>query len=101
MKNTPDEIEEILAEFDEFFYNTFPGAVNPGEATKSFLREKLLSLQRSTVERFGNIDEIAERVVIEYANTSGRDDNRTHVREAVRTVLGDILRTLQDTGGEK
>lgn len=43
-----------------------------------------------------NVDELAERIVIDYANRSGRDDNRPDVREASREVLIDLLTKLDE-----
>lgn len=63
------------------------------------LIKHLLHSQRQTllskVDEVENVDGFAERVVIEYANTSGRDDNRTHVREAVRKVFSDYKEALK------
>lgn len=41
----------------------------------------------------GNADELAERIVIEYANITGREEQqRPFVREAARTVLESVIK---------
>lgn len=40
------------------------------------------------------VTEYAEKIVIEYANISGRDDNRPAVREASKRVIRDLLKQL-------
>ena len=47
------------------------------------------------------IEEVVEMIVIEYANRSGRDDNRPEVREAARTVLEKTLKTRDQAWEER
>ncbi len=67
--------------------------------------EKLLTSARSeerqrlthAIEEELNPTTIAEQIVIEYANISGREsENRAFVREAARKVLETILATLKE-----
>ena len=67
---------------------------NADQKALEALDQRLLAQVREMI----NPDEIAERIVIEYANESGREDQyRTFVRSSARKVLSDLLSLLTDT----
>lgn len=61
------------------------------------LVEKILISHLSEVKEALNSTEIAERIVIEYANLSGREsENRAYVREAARKVIDQVSHLLSE-----
>ena len=99
-------IQKFLKESEEKFEEKFmkdPDTLdvyfvdNPGVfELKSFLRQSHLGLLE-VVEKMIDPTEIAERIVIEYANQTGREDKfRPYVRAASLKALSDFLALIRE-----
>jgi hypothetical protein len=65
------------------------------ERLEKFISQ-LLKTQHNAIISEINPVELAERIVIEYANISGREsENREYVRQSARTVLEKIVNNLE------
>lgn len=88
--NLNEEIERAVKEYESTFLFSVRGLNRTVEREKiKFLRQSLASIAEKTVEavRVEPI-ETAERIVMDYANITGRDETmRPFVREAAIKVL--------------
>ena len=99
--------QQLISDFDEVFKSTgnleldmkFLNIQNDKvqsyrEMFKDYILQKLTILEQEKDKEYQgkyNPTEIAERIVIEYANITGRDKTkRVFVREAAQTVLDQI-----------
>ena len=97
-------IQKLLSEQREEFENKFPHKIAEvvddfGSTCKSDITDYITTAQQQLIhvmiEEINPV-ELAERIVIEYANISGREsENREYVRQSARTVLEKIVNNLE------
>ena len=96
-------LQSLIAQADKEFSEKFTSVWNSKHSEliripdgikgnmQSHFHQLLLSIAKGEVAR-NNPVELAEKIVIEYANISGREsENRAFVREAAIKVLSDTL----------
>ena len=88
------EIEEALKRAT-WNYDPTLGHFLSSKGVKALLASLMHSIRLATLTELNPV-ELAERIVIEYANISGREsENRTFVREASIKVITDIINELK------
>lgn len=94
MKAEPEQWEVNFVEF----YNEYGKYEHRERGICAYIKfiSQLLKTQHDAIISEINPVELAERIVIEYANLSGREsENREYVRQSARTVLEKTVNNLE------